>query len=397
MGEGRGDGGSDGHGPRPHRPGRVVAGLPAAPAFFASAARGTEGALRDELRESRIPGVRADRGGVHFGGGWLDAWRACLHSRIAVRVLAELARFDAPDGDALYEGVRAVDWTPWLTPDRTLAVAASCRDSALTHTGYLAQRTKDGVVDPIRERLGARPSVDRHDPDVRLFLHLVRDRATLYLDLAGEPLHRRGWRTRQTEAPLKETLAAAMLRLAGWDRASPLADPLCGSGTIPIEAWLWSRGVAAGGLRPRFGFERWACHGDEAAAQMRRLRDEAASGIRAAGPDVDGTDLDERALEMARDNAGRAGAGVRFARADVADLRLDGPGWVVTNPPYGERLETDASMRRELADALRRQRGRTVAVLSGHPAIERALGRPDRWYGLFNGDLECRLLIYHAR
>ncbi len=170
-------------------------GMPPPLPFFATAAKGTEGALRDELRELRLPGVRADRGGVHFAGDWPDAWRVCLHSRIALRVLAQVTRFPAPDERALYGGVRSVDWRPFLTPERTLAVSAVCRDSCLTHTGFLAQKTKDAVVDQMRGRLGSRPDVDRKDPDVSLFLHLRQDVATLYLDLAGESLHRRGWRT----------------------------------------------------------------------------------------------------------------------------------------------------------------------------------------------------------
>jgi len=196
--------------------------------FFATAAKGTEGALRDELRELRIPGVRADRGGVHFGRTWEDAWLACLHSRIAMRILAEVARFPAPSGESLYQGVRAVDWSAWLSPRHTLAVTANCRSGALTHTGFIAQKTKDAIVDPLRDRFGDRPSVDRKDPDLHVFVHLVRDEAVVYLDLAGESLHRRGYRSEHGEAPLKDTLAAAMLRLCGWDRASPLVDPMCG-------------------------------------------------------------------------------------------------------------------------------------------------------------------------
>src|SRR4051812_22774431 len=166
------------------------------PRLFATAARGTEGALRDELRELGFQGVRADRGGVHFAGELAEGARACLELRTAIRVLWSLDTFHAPSGEALYEGIAGIDWRPYLTSRHTLAVRASCRDGALTHTQFVAQKTKDAIVDQLRNRAGARPSVDLADPDLTLFVHLVRDRATVYLDLSGESLHRRGWRSR---------------------------------------------------------------------------------------------------------------------------------------------------------------------------------------------------------
>lgn len=367
--------------------------------FFATAAKGTEGALRDELREIRVPGVRADRGGVHFGGSWEDAWRVCLHSRIAVRVLVELARFDAPDGAALYEGVRAIDLSPFLTPRHTLAVSAACRSGGLTHTGFIAQKAKDAIVDRIRDRAGSRPDVDRKDPDVAVFIHIVRDRATVYLDLAGESLHRRGYRLEGGESPLKETLAAAVLRLSGWDRASPLVDPMCGSGTIPIEAMLWALRIAPGLLRRGFGFERWAMHDEGAARRMAELREGARMAVRSAAPPIFGSDIDRSAVATARANAARAGVRVRLDVAPITSLRpLDPAGWVVTNPPYGARLEADRTVWRDMGEAFRRMHGHVVAVLSGTPAIERAIPlRLDRWQGLFNGDIPCRLLVYRVR
>src|SRR4051812_25536897 len=173
------------------------------PRLFATAARGTEGALRDELRELGFQGVRADRGGVHFAGELAEGARACLELRTALRVLWRLDTFAAPSGEALYQGIAELDWAPYLSPQHTLAVRAVCRDSALTHSQFIAQKTKDAVVDQLRARWGARPSVDLGDPDLALFVHLVRDQASVYLDLAGESLHRRGYRTRAGEAPLK--------------------------------------------------------------------------------------------------------------------------------------------------------------------------------------------------
>lgn len=362
--------------------------------FFATAARGTEGALRDELRELRVRGVRADRGGVHFAGEWHDGWRVCLGSRIAVRVLAVQGRFACRDERALYDGVRAIEWGPFLTPHTTLAVSATCKSSALTHTQYIAQKTKDAVVDQLRDNLGARPSVDLRDPDVRLSVHIAKDEATVYLDLSGEPLHRRGYRAGTVEAPLKETLAAAILRLAGWDRAQPLLDPMCGGGTFLVEAAQWSRAIAPG-LGRHFGFERWASFDAGAKAKWSEQLDKAREAVKTEGPEIVGCDVDPDALRIAEASAYTAKVPVRLEQRDVAESEpLDPPGFVVTNPPYDERLPAQPELYRAMYDAFERMPGHAVAVLSGSPMMEKAIPRRFRSHQLFNGDIECRLLRY---
>ncbi len=364
--------------------------------FFATAARGTEPALRDELRELGLRGVRADRGGVHFRGEMLDGARACLESRIAVRVLLRLCEGEARDGEELYALARSIEWTRWLSPRHTLAVSAVSRASALAHTLFIAQKTKDAIVDRIRDERGARPDVDREDADVRVFVHLAKDHAAIWLDLAGESLHLRGYRTKIREAPLKETLAAAMLRISGWDRRLPLLDPMCGAGTIAIEAWLWAHDVAPGLSRARFGFERWASHDEPLARALAQLREGARGRMKKEGPRVLGSDVDVRAIEAARANARAAGAHVDFRTLPLADVRpLSPPGFVVTNPPYDERLAADEAFYRDMADALRGLRRHDVAILAGTPAIERAMRM--RWTSstpLWNGKIECRLLRY---
>jgi putative N6-adenine-specific DNA methylase len=367
--------------------------------FFATAARGTEGALRDELRELGVREVRADRGGVHFGGDWSEGFRVCFESRIAMRVLTPLGDFEAPTGDALYEGVKAIDWAPWLTARHTLAVSASCRSSALTHTAFIAQRTKDGIVDPLRERTGQRPSVDREDPDVHVFVHLVKDHATVYLDLAGEPLHRRGYRVEGAEAPLKETLAAAILRLSGWDRKSPLLDPMCGSGTLILEAALWAAGVPGGVLRETFGFERWAAHGAREQQIMRDLRQQARERPIKSRPFLLGSDADAATIELARRCAATAGVRVTLVLRPLAEVEpLRGRGFVITNPPYGMRLDLGPERVRDIVAATRKMRGHQVAILTMNDEISRAMPfRPDHVHQLFNGDLECRLIVYSVR
>jgi 23S rRNA G2445 N2-methylase RlmL len=225
--------------------------------FFVTCPRGTEGALRRELVGLRIGSPKGDHGGVWFDGPLWMAMGVCLRARTAVRVLMRLAEFDVSDAQSLYDGARAVDWSAWLTAASTLAVDASARDNpALTHSGFAALKVKDAVVDSLRDALGARPDVDPKRPDVAIVLHVAGQRGALFLDLAGEPLHRRGYRVAMTDAPLKETLAAAVLALGRVAQDQPFIDPMAGGGTLAIEHALAARGIAPG-LRRTFGFERW--------------------------------------------------------------------------------------------------------------------------------------------
>jgi putative N6-adenine-specific DNA methylase len=368
--------------------------------FFATAAKGTEGALRDELRELRLRHIRADRGGVHFGGTFTDAMRACYESRIAMRVLWRRGSFDAHDGDALYEGVKALDLSDVLTPAQSLSVSATVKHGELTHSGFVAQKTKDALVDAQREHFGKRSDVDRDDADVKVTVHVVRDKAELYLDLAGAPLHRRGYRTEAREAPIKETLAAAMLRLAGWDRTRPLIDPMCGSGTIAIEAMLWAREIAPGSLRKgRYGFERWASHDPQKKDALIAIRERAKARVLREGPVVMALDVDGSAVALARKLAQRAGIDLHCERLDVRDfMGTDPAGHVVTNPPYGIRISRGESFDRELGAALSSLRGHRVSAICQDRELEDAIAqRPVQEHALWNGDLECRLFTWEFR
>ena len=385
--------------------------------FFVTCARGTEGALRRELVALRIGSPRGDAGGVWFDGPLRMGMAVCLYARVAVRVLLEVADFSAATPDQLYEGARAIDWTPWLTTRSTLAVHASLRagepgdvapaPGGLNHSRYAALKVKDAVVDQLRDKLGARPDVDAKDPDVGLVLHVAGDRARLFLDLAGEPLHRRGYRVAMTDAPLKETLAAAVLALGGVRTEEAFVDPMGGSGTLAIEQALASRDIAPGLARPRFGFERWPAFTDEHRRVWRELQAEArareATGRSAPAPaPIVYADVAADALAAARRNAGAAGvtADIQFVQADVGtvgDLCRRWPqGTVCTNPPYGERLaERDlTALYRRMAGALTRLPW-PVVVLSGNPLLTREMRvKPRVSHRLFNGPLEVRLLRY---
>jgi putative N6-adenine-specific DNA methylase len=365
--------------------------------FFASAASGTEEAVRDELSELGFRRVRLNRGGIPFFGYWDEGWRACLQSRTAQRIMVVMARFPAPGPDALYEGVRTVDWAPYVSPQQTLAVSAFLHDSTITHSGFAALRVKDAIVDQLRDHGGQRPDVDRENPDVRVFLYLAQDRATVYLDLSGDALFRRGYRTGAGEAPLKETLAAVVLRLAGWDRETALVDPMCGSGTLAIEAALWAGNVAPGLFRERFGFERWANFDDGAAQALAELKGELRARAHGQHPSISAMDADGAILEQAKANSRQAGVRIRFRQAEVRDLRPDGGAarLLVVNPPYGQRLDADNRLYQEMATAFGRLSGWRLAILAGSPLIARTIKlKPLRRFELRNGDLPCDLLLY---
>ena len=376
--------------------------------FFATCAKGTEGALRRELAALKLPRVRGDRGGVAFEGELAHGMRACLHARTAMRVLLELGRFEAPDEGALYEGVRALAWEEWLTARTTLAVEASVSSSAITHSGYAALKVKDAVVDRLRVKLGARPDVDPKDPDFGIVLHLARGEATISLDLAGEPLHKRGLRTATTVAPLKETLAAAILALGGIEAELPFVDPMAGSGTLAIEHALRTRRIAPG-LRRAFGFQRWPIYRGGPQSAWDRMKEAARAEIlpRAPAPIV-ARDLHPKALAALRKNVEAAGlaADVTIEEGDARDLAPPFPrGFLVTNPPYGERLMSGggaadrtqdrkiSGFYRGLAEMMARHSGWTVVLLSGNPALSRAVRqKPEIDHRLWNGPLEVRLL-----
>jgi 23S rRNA (guanine2445-N2)-methyltransferase / 23S rRNA (guanine2069-N7)-methyltransferase len=351
-----------------------------------------------------IPDVEESRGGVAFGSRLEDAYRVCLWSRVASRVLFPLATFEAPDAKTLYDGVRAINWPEHIGPERTLAVDAAGGRSPAGPPHYIALKTKDAVVDRVRDAEGARPDVDTERPDLRINVHIAGPRITVSLDLAGESLHHRGIDRAGSSAPLKENLAAALLRIAGWpSRAAtdPFFDPLCGSGTILIEAAWIALDIAPGLERERIGAEGWRGHDRrlwERLLTEARDRREAARG---RGVRIAGSDASETAVRTARENLDRAGIS-RHVRVDVRDLHdveapWSGNGLIVTNPPYGARLGEAGELGpfyEALGDVLKRRfAGWSAWVLSGNPALAKRIGlKAASRHVLHNGPIECRFL-----
>lgn len=366
---------------------------------FAAVPRGAEEIAAAELEALGITDAKPGKGGVAFVANRAGLYRANLWLRTASRVLVQLAVFPCKTPDELYAGVFALDWSGLITPAMTLAVDCSLRDSALTHSGFVALKTKDAVVDRIREACGSRPNVDTASPDVRINVHLHKNVCTVSLDSSGDSLDRRGYRIERNDAPLRETLAAAVVALTGWDGSLPLADPMCGSGTIPAEAALLAAGMPPG-LQRSFGFQRWL---DFDSRLWNQLIREAENGIRKLPVGlITGYDQDSRVLLLAGRNIAKAGleGQVHFFHAALQDFQPEGErGVVIINPPYGMRMGADDDLRElycQIGDVMKKRcRGWTGYVLTGNLELAKYIGlKASRRFVLYNGPIECRLLKY---
>lgn len=378
--------------------------------FFATAPKHLGSLLAEELQGFGLTGAVEARGGARFEGTLEDGYRACLWSRVANRVLLSLARFPANDIHAVYTGVGAIPWEAHLTLDRTFAVHFDGRLAGVNNSQFAALKVKDGIADRFTQRGGQRPNVDPDHPDLLIHCYVHQDQATIALDLSGTSLHRRGYREEGSAAPLKENLAAAILMRAGWPAIAAaggaLLDPMCGSGTLVIEAALIAADIAPGLLHRDFGLLGWAGHDP---ALWGRLIAEAESRRQAGLPRIGslrGYDANPSAIRVAYANLERAGLAGRahFERRELADChpgRAEDRGLVVVNPPYGERLGTDTDLPALYArlGRLLRERftGWRAAVFTGNPDLGKQMGlRALRHHTLYNGPIECRLLHFEV-
>lgn|GEM_PF-254993 len=374
--------------------------------LFATAARGTEDLLADELGELGVTRIRRDRGGVRFHANLSEALRVCLWTRLGMRILWPVGEGEARGADGLYAVARSVPWEDHLTPATTFAVEASLQRSEHSHSGFVALKIKDALVDRMRSRAGRRPDVDARSPDVRVVAHLAGTRLQLSLDLVGEPLNRRGYRVRQTRAPLKETLAAAVLRAARFAGDEAVLDPMCGSGTLLIEA-AWMAARRAPSLDRPLAIERWPALGPASRPLLADLRAEARAVQRPVPVPLWGFDRDPEALAVARACVRAAGlAGAVELRAADATSELPLPsgasGLWVSNPPYGDRLGTGGqkgmkSFYFQLGERFEALGSFRAALLAGNPGFESAFHhRPSGRRELWNGAIPCTLLLYPA-
>lgn len=374
--------------------------------YFATCARGLEGVVATELEDPRIGAASVTEGssGVYFTGTPATGYRANLWLRSGVRVLAEHARANVRGPEELYTWARALPWTKLLRAEQTFSVEARVWDSAVTHSKYAALRIKDALCDSFRDKTGARPDVDVHRADLPLFLYLFKDQATLYRDLSGTTLHKRGYRDALHKSSLNECVVAAALQITGWHGQHALLDPMCGSGTFGIEAALIALNRAPGLARERWPFESWP---DFDAQAWREAKKEARAAARET---IDApiflNDVHRGAVSLARKDAAAAGVDrfIEFANSDVAEYVPPAvPGTVITNPPWGERLKSEDPSEpwRKLGRFLKdRCRPSTAWIFSGNAELTRHLGmKADRRYPVMLGKTDCRLLKYeiHAR
>jgi len=370
--------------------------------FVATCPQGLEAVLAEELDGLGLGPCDPLRGAVGFWGPMAAGYRACLWSRVASRILVQLGEGPAADSDALYDTVRRIPWQPHLGPEHTLAVDFVGGNEGLRHSGFGARRTKDAICDQLRDATGRRPSIDLKRPDIRVHVHVEGSHCKVSLDLAGDPLHLRSAGVLGGKAPLKETLAAALLYLAGWPAAAaeglPLVDPMCGSGSFLREGLGMAAGLAPGLQRSRWGFSRWRAHDR---TLWEGIVADARATPRRPVPPVFGYDADGGALQTARQ--GLAGLGferdVRLLRVplSLAEPPTEQPGLFIVNPPYGARLGSVAdaeNLMGLLGDVLRRRfLGWHAFILAGSPKLARRLGlRPVRRIPVWNGRIECRFL-----
>ena len=368
--------------------------------FFVTSAKGLEELVAAELYALGVAELKVERGGISFHGQLEDGYRACLWLRTASRVLLVLAEFPCASPEELYAGVRTIEWPLYLKPEMTMAVDSVLRDSAMTHSGFIALKSKDAIVDSIRDKFGSRPNVDTKSPDLQVNVHLVKNSCTVSLDMAGDPLDRRGYRLDRNKAPLRENMAAALVAFSGWTGETPLYDPMCGSGTIVIEAALKAADAAPGLLRERFGFQNWPGHDPtlwrSMLAEAKDLRKrELAVRLR-------GSDRSPGSIEMAKQNAARAGVErlASFTAADISTFEPSAsPATIIFNPPYGDRmgeLAELASLYRTFGDILKKRcAGSTAYILCGNSELAKHIGlKATRKIPIWNGPIECRLMKY---
>jgi putative N6-adenine-specific DNA methylase len=361
--------------------------------FFASAPRGLESLLLQELSSLGGKDLKETPGGVAFSGSWETCYRANLWSRIASRVLWKVCDFQYKNETDLYEAAKAVDWPQYFAVQRKIRVNVTAQKSPLKSLEFATLKVKDAVCDRFRDKVGSRPDVDRAAPDVRIHVYLEEAKGILYLDTSGEALFKRGWRMDIAEAPIRENLAAGIIMLTGWKFDQALLDPMCGGGTLLSEAAAMARGRAPGAKRG-FGFEKLKLFDSRLWEKIKNERT-----VEPVEPRLYGSDTDPEALQAARRNLGAAGVErwVKLEQSDVLERGApEGAGVLVANPPYGERIGSAdelAALYPKLGDALKKKfAGWNCFLFTADLRLPKLIRlQPSRRTPLWNGSLECRL------
>jgi 23S rRNA (guanine2445-N2)-methyltransferase / 23S rRNA (guanine2069-N7)-methyltransferase len=379
--------------------------------FFASAPKGIIPVLANELKGLGADRVKQTWAGVSFEGHLESGYRACLWLRTANRVFLTISSFEADSASTLYDGIRNIDWAEHMTPDNTLAIDFNSDLSVIQHTHFGALKVKDAIVDQFREKYSIRPSIDTITPDIRINVYMNRKSVTVSLDLSGASLHKRGYRDEKGLAPMKENLAAAILIKSGWpdiaEKGGGLIDPMCGSGTLPIEAAMIAGHMAPGLLREQFGFMRWRQHQPDIWERLVSEAEEIEIAHRQDIGPIIGYDRDAGAIKAAIANLERAGLHglVHFEKRELSELiphkkTLDKPGLIVVNPPYGERMGGDSYSLKDLYGLLGARlrnhfQGWHAALFTGNPKVAELIKiTTERTDHLYNGSIPCELIQY---
>ena len=378
--------------------------------MIAKTFKGLEEVLAQELIALGATNVQIGRRAVSFTGDKAMLYRANFCLRTALRILVEIKNsklkiknFPKKPEDQIYELVKSIDWSKYMTVDSTFAIDATVYSDLFRNSRFVTYRVKDAIADYWMERANKRPNVNTESPDIRINIHIANEQVTVSLDSSGESLHKRGYRVATTEAPINEVLAAGMLMIAGWKGESDFYDPMCGSGTIPIEAALMARNIAPGVFRKEFGFERWPDFDEELWREI--YNDD--SQEREFTHKIYGSDASFFAIQQATKNVKSAGVAsivslkqIRMEELKIENgkLKMESP-LVMINPPYGERLASNKDMEElygKIGSALKHQfSGATAWIISSNEAAMKCIGlKPSRKLRLLNGELDCQFNRY---
>lgn len=368
--------------------------------YFATVARGLEEIAAEELKTLGAQDVQPVFTGIHFTGDQELLYRVNLWSRIIFRVLVPIAQMQCHNSEQLYENIQKIDWRDYLSPEDNLAVHCTGTNYNLNHTHYTALGIKNAIIDQQREQTGKRSSVDIIHPDLQINAHIEDDSCLISLDSSGGSLHRRGYHRAMGVAPLKETLAAALLELTQWTPDLPFLDPCCGSGTLPIEATLKALDIAPGLYRAGFGFQKWR---DFEPELWKKLLNEANQRQKfSLDAPIFGSDANRETLEEAKSNAAfcQIEEYIQFSRKQIEDLEAPSDrGVILCNPPYGKRLGDSQELGllyKQLGDIFKQRfKGWTAYILTGNKELGKQVGlRTSRRIPIYNGALPCTLLKY---
>ncbi len=371
--------------------------------LLAKSPAGLEEVLADELNKLGAINIEILKRAVSFEGNQKLIYRANYHCRTALRILKPISQFTFNDEREFYNRIHDLPWEDYLEPDQTLSIDSTIGSSIFTHSHFVSQRAKDAIADRFRERTGIRPSVDLENPDLRINLHIYKDTVNVSLDSSGASLHKRGYHTMNAEAPLSEVLAAGMIMLTGWNGESNFIDWMCGSGTLLIEAAMIAMNLPAGQFREEYGFMKWK---DFSPLLWKQVKDEALKNQRDLDIEIIGSDISSRNLKAAESNIRNASLhkDIVLKVADFRDVKPPkGTGILISNPPYGERIEVNdlQELYSEMGTALKRNfEGYKAWLISSDLQAIKLVGlRPMAKKILWNGQLECRFVgfdLYHG-